>query len=92
MNRLKKIQHNCRKATLLIEKQQFGKIGFREKIELRIHLAGCSVCKLFEKQSAVISQAMRDVIGRRNQHPALTANDKRSMQETVERALRKNNL
>ena len=53
---LKKIAYNCKKATYLIEKQQIAKITLREQLELKIHLAGCSICVTFMQQSAVINQ------------------------------------
>lgn len=56
---IKKIAYNCKKATFLIEKQQIGKITFKEKMELKIHLAGCSICVTFMKQSAVINLMAR---------------------------------
>ena len=56
MSELRKIQYNCRKATYLIEKRMLDKITLREKIELRIHLAGCSVCRLFDAQSQAINR------------------------------------
>ena len=55
MNHLKKVIYNCKQATLLIEKKQLTKLSFRESIELRIHLGGCSMCKLYNKQSHMIS-------------------------------------
>ncbi|KQR71166.1 hypothetical protein [Pedobacter sp. Leaf176] len=56
---LKKIDYNCRKATFLIEKQQIANITQTEKMELKIHLAGCSICVTFMQQSAVINQMAR---------------------------------
>ena len=56
---LKKIAYNCNKATFLIEKQQIGKITLREKMELRIHLAGCSICVIYMQQSLIINQMAR---------------------------------
>jgi len=47
---------NCRKATLLMEKERAGRITIREQLELKVHLAGCSGCRLFEQQSIVIDQ------------------------------------
>lgn len=60
MNELKKIQYNCLKATFLIEKRMIGRISFREKVELRIHLAGCSVCVLFDQQSRIINNMVKN--------------------------------
>mgnify|MGYP003576698385 CR=1 FL=1 len=56
---LKKIAYNCRKTTFLIEKQQIGKLSLREKMELKIHLAGCSICVTFMQQSVVINQVAK---------------------------------
>ena len=56
MNQLKKIQYNCKKATFLIEKKLLTRITFREHIELRIHLMGCSVCRLYQKQTVAIGE------------------------------------
>jgi len=61
MKQLKKIAYDCRKATLLIEKKQTDGITTMEKIELNIHLSGCSVCRLFQRQSIAINQMVRDV-------------------------------
>ncbi|NRF37658.1 hypothetical protein [Pedobacter foliorum] len=55
MNRLIKIIYNCRQATFLIEKKQLTELTTKEKMELRIHLAGCSICKIFQRQSILIN-------------------------------------
>ncbi|HEY4325992.1 MAG TPA: hypothetical protein VGN20_18525 [Mucilaginibacter sp.] len=61
MNNLKKIIFNCRQATFLIEKKSFGRISFREMIELRIHLFGCSFCRLYGKQSQAINSMVKEL-------------------------------
>ena len=55
MSAIKKIVYNCRQATLLLEKKEFVKLTFREVIELRIHLYGCSLCRLYGQQSRTIN-------------------------------------
>ena len=62
MNDIKKIIYNCHQATLLIEKKQLERLTIREKMELRLHLAGCSVCKLFQRQSIMISQRVKNLV------------------------------
>jgi hypothetical protein len=61
MGPIKKIQYNCRKATLLIEKKLIRGLNIREKVELHIHLAGCSVCRVFENQSGIINKMVRQM-------------------------------
>lgn len=62
MDKLKKIIYNCRKATYLIDKKLIGNITFRESLELRIHLAGCSFCRLYKGQSKKINEMIRQVL------------------------------
>lgn len=56
MNPITKIAYNCQKATFLIEKKQLSPLSSREKMELKIHLAGCAVCRLFQQQSIFINK------------------------------------
>lgn len=55
----KKIANNCQKATFLIEKKKLLGINPLQQIELGIHLAGCSVCRLYERQSLVIDRLLK---------------------------------
>ena len=59
MNALKKITYNCRQATFLIEKKHIAGISLLEQFELRYHLAGCSVCRLFQEQSQLIDRMVK---------------------------------
>ncbi|MEO8861782.1 MAG: hypothetical protein ABI358_10190 [Ginsengibacter sp.] len=56
MSLKKTVYTNCEKATFLIEKQQASKLSFIETLFLKIHLAGCSVCKIYKRQSEIINQ------------------------------------
>ncbi|MBC7565842.1 MAG: hypothetical protein H7223_02645 [Pedobacter sp.] len=58
---IREIAYNCRKATFLIEKQQIASITLREKLELKIHLAGCSICKTFMQQSFLINKMVHQM-------------------------------
>jgi len=91
MGPLKKIQYNCRKATFLIEKKLIGHITFREHIELRIHLAGCTVCRIYQKQTIKISEMVRELFhDSDNTDRHLDDDFKRDMQERIEDELNKN--
>ena len=64
MNFLEILKMNCRQATCLHSKQQDGKLSFAEKMGLKIHLAYCSLCRLFfaqldlaEKQTQQLSRS-----------------------------------
>lgn len=91
MSNLKQIAYNCKQATFLIEKKQITKLSWTEKFELRFHLAGCSVCKRYEKQSIFITQlAMKLFLIR--EEPALKLDDgfKKQLQQRIEKELNQN--
>jgi len=91
MSQLKKIQYNCKKATFLIEKKLISRITFREHIELRIHLMGCSVCRIYGKQSRIINDMVRQLFKSSMPGEAkLDDNFKKELQERIEIELNKN--
>lgn len=55
---LVRIAYNCRRATFLIEKRQDAALTGREKLELKFHLAGCSICRIYQQQSILINSMM----------------------------------
>lgn len=59
MNALKRITYNCRKATFLIEKKSKDQISLAEELELKFHLAGCQVCRIFQQQSMLIDRMLK---------------------------------
>lgn len=87
----RKIAYNCKKATFLIEKQQIGKITAREKLELKIHLTGCSICVTFMQQSAVINQMVRNLF-HSSIHTEVKLDEvfKKELQKRIEDRLDKN--
>ncbi len=90
MSKLREIQYNCKKATYLIEKRMLDKITFREKIELRIHLAGCSVCRLFDQQSQIINKLTRQLFHDRSKNITLDDEYKNQLHQQIEKELQEN--
>lgn len=58
---LSNIIYNCKQATFLIEKRIAGKITAAETLQLHIHLAGCSVCKIYQQQSILINKVFEGI-------------------------------
>lgn len=89
---IEKIAYNCKKATFLIEKKQIGTISPREKLELKIHLAGCSVCRIFEQQSIKINEMVKNLFHTNSQQEEIKLDEdfKKAMQERIEKELNKN--
>lgn len=91
MNQLRRIQYNCNKATYLIEKQQIGQITTKEKLELKFHLAGCSICKTFMRQSIVINHLVRNLFQSSSQvDRKLDDEFKKNLQKSIDQKLGKN--
>jgi hypothetical protein len=91
MGPLKKITHNCHKATFLIEKKLIGRITLREEIELRIHLFGCSVCRVYQQQTKKITGMIRQLFAdAENSEKHLDDTFKNDLQHRIEDELDKN--
>lgn len=50
---------SCDTATFYIIKSEYQKLSCRESIQLRAHLMGCSLCRNFKKQNAIISKKLQ---------------------------------
>jgi hypothetical protein len=89
MSPLKKIIYNCKQATFLIEKKEQGGISFRQEIELRIHLMGCSMCQLYGKQSRMINSMVRQLFKQSQTSYRLNDDFKQQLQNRIEDELNK---
>ena len=88
MSNLKKIIYNCKQATFLIEKKSIKRLSFRETVELRIHLYGCSFCRLFSKQSKVINEMVQELFHNSMQSNIRLDDDfKKELQDRIEEEL-----
>ena len=87
-NKLKQISYDCKHATFLIEKKLIGKLTLREQFALKFHLAGCSVCRIFLKQSLTINRMVKSLFYG-NESSDLTLDDhfKQNLQERIDQFL-----
>ena len=91
MSYLKRIIYNCKQATFLIEKKEIALLTFRETVELRIHLYGCSFCRIYKKQSRVINEMVQQLFRSSLQQPVkLDDAFKKDLQQRIEQELNKN--
>ncbi len=86
MNALKKITYNCRKATFLIEKKSKDQISISEELELKFHLIGCKVCRVFLQQSMLIDRMLKGNFFESN----LDADFKESLSKKISEAIEEN--
>jgi hypothetical protein len=84
------IAYNCRKATYLIEKKHLSKINLVETMELKMHLADCSVCRLFEQQSIMVHRMVRMLFhDQEDVHPKLDDVFKKALQKRIDEQAKK---
>jgi hypothetical protein len=91
MSYLKRIIYNCKQATFLIDKKAIKPLNLRERIELRIHLYGCSFCRLYKKQSRMINEMVQELF-RSSMKADIKLDDdfKKVLQNRIEEELNKN--
>ncbi|MEO8770832.1 MAG: hypothetical protein ABI402_12120 [Ferruginibacter sp.] len=90
MNPKRKIANNCEKATFLIEKKQFESITLKDNMELKIHLAGCAVCRTYQHQSVLINKVTQLILNEKSvEASTLDESVKMKMQQSIERSLKK---
>lgn len=78
---------NCRKATLLIEKQHTEGITPKEKSELEYHLNICEMCNTFMEQSAVINQMVKKLLHPGKNELKLAEGFKEQLQKQIDAKL-----
>ena len=78
---------NCAEATLLCEKRRESKLSIFERFGLWLHLAYCSFCRLFVRQSDIISEQIKKL-----DSPSLTLDTfkKEKIQKTLNQKINDN--
>ncbi len=85
MTAKRKIVNDCEMATFFIEKSQFTKLTPYEYCYMTFHLAFCSMCRMFQKQSKLITEMTKKVLhlsGKRKLK--LDKNFKKQLQAKIE--------
>ena len=78
---------NCRKATLLIEKQHTDGITPKERSELEYHLTICEMCNTFMAQSAAINQMVKKLLHPGKNELKLEDGFKKQLQKQIDAKL-----
>lgn len=82
--------YNCKKATFLIDKKNLEGISPLQQLELRLHLLGCSVCRLYQSQSRMVDQMVCDFYTNRFKPVlGLDAGFKKGLEEAILKELKK---
>ena len=78
---MKFLMISCKKATWLVSKKEEKRLSWREKWQLRAHMALCSMCRRFEEQSGFIGRMARQI----HVHETLSDASKEKMQQALVR-------
>ena len=54
------IRVSCKEASLLASRSLDGRLGFGERVTLRLHLLVCDACAQFRRQIEFLRTAVRD--------------------------------
>ncbi len=74
---------SCKQASLLSTKKAEGKLTFKERVLLFIHVKMCEVCRLFDKQNKFISVHAKQQ-GKVEVFKELSEQDKRELVRKLE--------
>ena len=88
MNGYTKIKYDCRNTTYRIEKKQYGHLGAWEITKMYIHLLRFPFCRLYKKQSIVITRAIGEIFNKR-EASALDTPFKEALQRIIEERVNK---
>lgn len=80
---------SCNKATYLISLKEEGKLSLKQRVQLRAHLGVCSICKIFEKQTAMIGRTAKHAHEHKNDQ--LTEASKEKMQKNLQSFIEEDN-
>ena len=58
---------SCKEATRLVSQGLDRRLGFGQRVALRVHLAICDGCTAFSKQAAFLRKAVRELGSRQPQ-------------------------
>ena len=76
-----KMMISCKEATAYILKKEEHRLSFKQRVQLWIHLAMCSFCKLFMKQSRILSEAAKHLP--EDSTVSLSESDKKAILESL---------
>jgi hypothetical protein len=85
MKPLQRTIYNCQKAQQLGIKKENTALDIIETIQLRIHIASCSVCKHFLQQSAHIDAAIKKIMEQSEASNTKLSNEKK---EAIEQKIK----
>ena len=83
VNILMKMMITCEQASYLIDKEQYTRLSFKERFDLKIHLMTCKFCRLYKVESHMINDKITKVFTFDNVKLELNEDQKKRLLEKL---------
>ena len=83
---MNKFMLSCEEATMLITRSDFEELSSIKQFKLKMHLASCSMCRNFKKQSSIITSqvnVLKKELDANKMRVALSDESKTKLQEII---------
>ena len=89
---MSKVMLDCDHATYLLTQSEYEKLHCVKRVQLKMHLASCKLCRAFAKQSKIITGQLDSLkeIDEDNLSLHLSNQQKEELQETIETNIKSN--
>jgi len=89
---MNKLMLSCGEATMLITRSEFEELSSIKQFKLKMHLASCSMCRNFKKQSSIITSQVTELkkeLDANKMRVALSDDSKKNLQDLINKNLQK---
>jgi len=89
---MNKLMLSCEEATMLITRSDFETLSSIKQFKLKMHLASCSMCRNFKKQSSIITSqvnVLKKELDANKMTIALSDDSKKNLQDLINKNLKK---
>jgi len=89
---MNKLMLSCEEATMLITRSDFEALSSIKQFKLKMHLASCSMCRNFKKQSSIITSqvnVLKKELDANKMTIALSDDSKKNLQDLINKNLKK---
>ncbi len=75
------LEISCKQATFLASKREAGKTSIFENVKLKLHNTICDSCRLFDKQTTLISKNAKHI--HNHKHVAMRPERKQAIKDMI---------
>ena len=91
-NIMMKMMISCEQATYLVDKEQYADLSFKDKFDLKFHLATCKFCRLYKTESLLINKELSKAFTLDGKEVKLSEEQKKKILEKLDSRISKNKV